>query len=549
MSQRQRRRRQQRRTEAERRHPARRRVTTGATLAVGATIAATGSAQAATFTVTNLDDQGPGSLRQAVIDANADATTADDVVFASGLSGTINVGTDSNYGIYAVSPMSIKGEGRITLQGGPNVDYVVYTGSGSEPAGVPITLSGLTITGGHATGQHFPFKYTDGGGIRNRNAGLTVSDSVITNNYAEDDGGGIYTYSAEGSVTVVNSTISDNRAGAYDDGSAYGGGVYSQYSPVTIRSSTVSGNHSGGDAAGVYMSGGVSTDPSLTVENTTVANNTAGSGTGDDGGGIWLCCGSGGQSLSLKSSTITGNHVGGGSGTGGGVVMFAVPASNINIQSTIIANNTGTVANDIYSTYGGQLDFSLVKELGADSTDTGYSFSTTGTDITGVDPQLGPLAGNGGPTQTQLPSASSPVIDKGNSFGLNSDQRGVLRPIDFPAIPNAGDGSDIGAVELQPSSGFKLGKLKRNKKKGTAKQVVILPVPDAGSVTIKGKGLKSKTRQVTGAAKVKLPVIAKGKKRKTLSRSGKVKLKTQVIYNATGNAATTLKKKLKLLQR
>jgi hypothetical protein len=125
----------------------------------------------------------------------------------------------------------------------------------------------------------------------------------------------------------------------------------------------------------------------------------------------------------------------------------------------------------------------------------------------------------------------------------------VLRPIDFPAIPNAGDGSDIGAVELQPSNAFKLGKLKRNKKKGTAKQVVILPLPDAGTVTIKGKGLKSKTRRVTGAAKVKLPVIAKGKKRAQENRTGKVKLKAKITYNATGNAAKTLKRKLKLLKR
>jgi hypothetical protein len=224
-----------------------------------------------------------------------------------------------------------------------------------------------------------------------------------------------------------------------------------------------------------------------------------------------------------------------------------VPASNVNIQSSIIANNTGTTGNDIYSDYGGQLGFSLVKDL-ANSTDTGYSFTNTGPNITGVDPQLGGLANNGGPTQTELPSAASPVLDKGNSFGLGSDQRGVLRPIDFPAIPNAGDGSDIGAVELQPSNAFKLGKLKRNKKKGTAKQVVILPLPDAGSVTIKGKGLKTKTRQVTGAAKVKLPVIAKGKKHKALNSSGKAKIKAKVIYNATGNAAKTLKRKLKLLK-
>src|SRR6476660_6168641 len=178
MSQRQRRRKELRRKQAERRGPSKRQVATGATIAVGATLAATGSAQAATITVTNLNDTGSGSLRQAILDANqnGNGSTMDNVVFASGLSGTINVGTDSNYGIYPESP--------ITLQGGPNVDYVVFTQSnttyGSAP-GVPITLSGLTITGGHAVNNVFTH---DGGGIYNENAALTVSNSVITNNYS-----------------------------------------------------------------------------------------------------------------------------------------------------------------------------------------------------------------------------------------------------------------------------------------------------------------------------------------------------------------------------
>jgi hypothetical protein len=549
VSQRQRRRKDQRRKQAQRRGPSRRQIAAGATIAMGATLAATGSAQAATITVSNLNDEGPGSLRQAVLDANQNGTGSDDIVFASGLSGTINIGSTSGNGIYPETPMSIQGPGadKLILQGAAaSIDYVVYTGSGyGAPPGFPITISGVTISGGHAANNGFTDR---GGGIYNKDAALTVSSSVISNNYALDDGGGIYSYSASGSVTVVNSTISGNRAGATGGGNAYGGGIYAQDSPVTVRNSTVSGNNSGGDGAGIYMSSRYTIDPSLTIENSTVANNTAGSGTGDDGGGVWLCCGDDDQSLTLKSSTITGNRVGGGSGFGGGLVLFGLAASNVNIQSSIIANNTGTFGNDIYSEYGGQLGFSLVKDP-ANSTDTGYSFTTTGPNITGVDPQLGGLAGNGGPTQTELPSASSPVIDKGNSFGLTSDQRGVLRPIDFPAIPNAGDGSDIGAVELQPSNAFKLGKLKRNKKKGTAKQVVILPLPDAGTVTIKGKGLKSKTRRVTGAAKVKLPVIAKGKKRNALNRTGKAKLKAKVTYTPTGNALKTLKRKLKLLKR
>jgi hypothetical protein len=80
--------------------------------------------------------------------------------------------------------------------------------------------------------------------------------------------------------------------------------------------------------------------------------------------------------------------------------------------------------------------------------------------ITGVplvaDPLLGPLRSNGGPTDTMAPMPGSPAIDTGNSFGLSTDQRGDARPVDFFAIPDAigGDGSDIGAVELQQACGF-----------------------------------------------------------------------------------------------
>jgi hypothetical protein len=317
----------------------------------------------------------------------------------------------------------------------------------------------------------------------------------------------------------------------------YGGGINSG-APTVIRNSTISGNKIGSDGPGVYMT----YDAPLTIENSTIANNVAtGSGSDVEGGGVWVA----GGTLDIKSSTITGNSVGGSKGQGGGVYTD-LDASDVHIQNTVIANNHGTQGNDLYLLGGGEIGFSLIK----DPSDSGTPpFTTTGPNITGVDPQLNGLANNGGPTQTQLPSSGSPVIDKGNAFGLGSDQRGVLRPIDFPAIPNAADGSDIGAVELQPSNTFQLGKLKRNKKKGTAKQVVILPLPDAGSVTIKGKGLKTKTRQVTGAAQIKLPVIAKGKKRRALSRSGKAKLKAQISYQPVGNALSTLKKKLKLLKR
>jgi hypothetical protein len=67
-----------------------------------------------------------------------------------------------------------------------------------------------------------------------------------------------------------------------------------------------------------------------------------------------------------------------------------------------------------------------------------------------ANPNLGPLQNNGGPTFTHALLAGSPAVDKGQSFGRTTDQRGQTRPFDNAAIPDApnGDGSDIGAYEV-----------------------------------------------------------------------------------------------------
>ncbi len=76
-------------------------------------------------------------------------------------------------------------------------------------------------------------------------------------------------------------------------------------------------------------------------------------------------------------------------------------------------------------------------------------------DIRNTNPLLGPLANNGGPTLTHAFPINSPVLDKGKSFGLLLDQRGLLRTADSPVFANAtgGDGTDIGAVEFYPLGG------------------------------------------------------------------------------------------------
>ncbi len=109
-------------------------------------------------------------------------------------------------------------------------------------------------------------------------------------------------------------------------------------------------------------------------------------------------------------------------------------------------------ANDLdranTSTSGGfDLSFSLVENAG----DAPATQDAAGTSFVGTDPQLGPLADNGGLTKTHLPAQTSVVIDRGKAPArLTTDQRGKSRTVDGdPANSTGGDGTDIGAVEIE----------------------------------------------------------------------------------------------------
>ena len=91
--------------------------------------------------------------------------------------------------------------------------------------------------------------------------------------------------------------------------------------------------------------------------------------------------------------------------------------------------------------------------IGQTNGSSGWSISLQdqfGSNASPLDPRLGPLNNNGGPTPTTAPLPGSPAIDSGRSFGLTTDQRGAPRPFKFYALANppGGDGSDIGAFEL-----------------------------------------------------------------------------------------------------
>ena len=383
-----------------------RRLAAGAGLSLGAALSMTASAQATDYTVTNLANTGTGSLRQAMLDSeNGNRPTVDRILFQTGLSGTITL---SSQGLIATEPLNLVGPGAnvLTVSGGDGI-RMLDTEQGT--VGDPVTISGLTLTHGYGTGN------VGGGAI----------------------------YSKDTYLTIESSTISESDAGAVNG--HVGGGIRQVGDQLLIRNSTISGNE-GANGGGIHAF-----EADVGIQNSTISGNTAtgtGSGSGYGyGGGIWLDEGAAGGSLVSYGSTITDNH----SYDGGGITANA---STNGLANTVVANNTATAASphpDLRN--AGPDPFKLAHSLievsaGASIVDiNGFA----GSNILDVDPQLGPLANNGGPTRTEKPSLTSPLLDKGVIVAAPIDQRGLPRPFDIPSISNTatGDAADIGAVELQ----------------------------------------------------------------------------------------------------
>jgi hypothetical protein len=111
-----------------------------------------------------------------------------------------------------------------------------------------------------------------GGGLRQGNGPLLVTNSTFSGNSAQGQGGGLW--SGENSpVQVINSTFSGNRAESADGKGGLGGGIAIPGGEWTIASTTIANNHAGFMGGGVFGGG-----PSITLRNTIVANNTAANG-------------------------------------------------------------------------------------------------------------------------------------------------------------------------------------------------------------------------------------------------------------------------------
>ena len=369
------------------------------------------SVDAASLTVNSIADDGTGTCTASkctLRDAILSAASGDAITFSLPASSAIVL---TNGQLQIEKKLAILGPGadqltvrRSAATGTPEFRIFNITGANGT-----IAISGLTIANGSVTNAN-------GGGILNTGV-LTITNSTISGNQA-DNGGGIF---STGIVTIANSTFSGNSTRTND---GFGGGIYSGLDILTIIGSNISGN-TAGYGGGVYGT-------MARITNSTISGNTA-----KDGGGWYLDRGA----LIISNSTIAGNSA---SRDGGGLRSVG----NVYPRSTIIALNDASNGPDVAGVLTSQ-GFNLI----GNNTNTTI-VPTTGDQIGSaaapIDPGLGPLQDNGGPTRTRALLAGSRAIDKGHSSGSNTDQRGFARLVDSPVIANPGDGSDIGAYEVQP---------------------------------------------------------------------------------------------------
>jgi hypothetical protein len=442
------------------------------------------TAHAATLTVTNTNDSGPGSLRRTL----AIAHDGDTITFA--VSGSIMLTTGELFVDKSIS-VSGPGAGNLAVDGNAN-GRVFHIG-----AGTTVAISGLTIRNGMVTGNFpagsgggiYSFQATltlndcaiignsapYGGGVANDAysdemggpwAILTISNSTLSGNSAGYDGGGVFNTSGRWSgatLTIDNSTVSMNRAGNYGGGidnngyevvgatatlnnsmlsgnsSAYGGGISNSaeaggYGSLEVNNSTLAGNSATYGGGGVFNVSYTLAEAVLQISNSTISGDSA-----QTGGGIDNESDDGGAIAYISNGTFSGNSA---SDSGGGSVFNSAQgygSAVVHLNDAIlqggatggnILNQGGAVTSDGYNL----------------SNDSCGGFLTGPGDLTNIEPMLGPLQDNGGPTLTHALLPGSPAIDAGDpSFTPPPfyDQRG-------PGFNRVANGRvDIGSFEAQ----------------------------------------------------------------------------------------------------
>ncbi|MBE7553802.1 MAG: hypothetical protein HS126_22275 [Anaerolineales bacterium] len=377
-----------------------------------------------TVTVANTNDSGSGSLRQALADVCSGGT----VDFAAGLANQTITLTSAELSI--TKTVTITNPNAANLKVSGNKERRVFSLQTSAVA----TISNLSIISGTAVVDGCENNPCGGGILLKNYARLTINNSTLIGNSAEDGGGifgGFY------NTLIVNSSIfSGNTA------TSQGGGIYIYSgSTFTVNNSTFRNNHAG-------YGGSITNFANATINNSTFINNSADM----SAGGIYHA----GSRLRLNNSTLSNNlsnyHTGG--------IYIAGPAVLTITNSTLSGNLGENFSGNLENAGTLHLLNSILANTNGSDCDSGYIFATNINNLVedgtcnaafSGDPNLGPLQNNGGATLTHALLPGSPAIDAGDATTcLSTDQRGVVRPID-----GNGDNTavcDIGAFEAPDPS-------------------------------------------------------------------------------------------------
>jgi len=433
-----------------------------------------------TIPVTNCNDSGSGSLRDAVNNAN----TGDTIDLTNTGCSVISLST----GAIAVTQadLTLQGPGALSLAVDANhaSPVLLHTGGGTlyvndlmikngakyfTDAQVDAARGGCIFSSGEVSVSNSEVKYCKaynssthygsyGGAIYAQNGVILDSSSVLGSSAHSSGywvkGAGI---STPGTVTLLDSFVEGNDSYSTTTWTL-GGGVYAK-TALNVKYSVIDGNsaYSGAFAA---RGGGLYSAGNLTIQNSTIRGNSS-----RNGGGVFVLGQYATSEVTMINSTISGNHA----VVTGGIDIEDYPArianstiafndesffepygaglfvfnTNVELESTIISNN--------YNVYSG----SNVEDDVATSTVDAGTLSGTHNLITlssmTVPPDtienkyanLGPLTYNGGTTATHKLMTFSPAIDAGSNAGsLNYDQRGD----GYPRV--IGSNADIGAFEL-----------------------------------------------------------------------------------------------------
>ena len=411
------------------RYPRLRRSLVAPVLAALMLLASAAAAQAATITVNTTSDAAPTagecsgnagdcSLRQAI-----DAAQPGDTVALGTNTYSLTLGDD----IEIAKSMTLEGSGvsSTTIDGSQNRGNNQYGETARilrTDSGATVTIEDLTLTGGDDETDEVQCNVCDtsslngGGALWNDGATVEIADVAFANNPGGPVGGVLST--SGGTVNLTNVSFTNDQA-------AIGGALYTHYGTVTGNGVTFEDDGTSCCGFGaVYLLGGT-----VTLTNSTVVGS---GGASSIGGGIH----NGGGTLTLTNDTLSGNVRG---------QLMTDTSAVTNVENTIIGSGFSEGDGDCIAP--GRPDDVTDENSGpAITNDLGHNIDQDGSckldetgDSSNVDPDLAPIADNGGPTRTQALLAGSPALgDPSTSDCPSQDQRGFPRP----------DGScDIGAFE------------------------------------------------------------------------------------------------------